>query len=145
VACHQKKAEKKAKEAQKQAAKKAKKAQKVVSSRFQDQAEKAQDLAQGLGAKLQDQADKANHWVQKEVTPRVQEGLDKASPAVENAVAKGRAQAGAAAAALAQKLDSVDAGDDRVEALAQKLTGDKKAVKKYQKQAVKSAKSFAKE
>lgn len=151
---HQKAAKKHAEKARKHAEKdarlRAKDARKSFQSlgkeiRTDERVEKAEAYAKDFGQKLQEGTHKANEWVQREVAPKVQEQIDKAAPAVENAVSKARVQAGVAAGALATKLDSADVSNPKVEQLAGKLTGDKKAVKKYQKQAAKSAKQFAKE
>lgn len=134
----------KTKKAQKQAAKAAQKVQKNAGERLHEGADKASELATEWAARIQERAGQANEWAQKEVAPRVQEQLEKASPAVEHAVHSARARASVAAAGLAEKLDSAEASPQLKTAVA-KLTGDKKALKKAQKQAAQAAKDFAKE
>lgn len=125
---------------QKKAEKKLNKAQKAARKGFSAQAERANEFA----AKLQERADHANEWAQKEVSPRLQEQIDRAAPVVENAVSNAREKASLAAAALATKLDSAEA-PAQLQQVVTKATGNKKAVKKYQKKAAKAAQEFAKQ
>ena len=134
----------KTKKARKEASKAAQKVQKNAGDKLHQSADKASEFAGEWAAKLQERAGQANEWAQKEVAPRVQEQIDKATPAVEQAVSSARAKASVAAAGLAEKLDSAEA-PPQVKTAVAKLTGDKKALKKAQKQAAQAAKDFAKE
>ncbi|WP_346845709.1 hypothetical protein [uncultured Rothia sp.] len=121
----QKKAEKTFIKAKKTTGKKAEKLNKVATKQ-----------AAVAGKKFED--------FQHTVADRFQEGIDKATPVLEDAASKARLKAGEFASVAAEKLNEVEV-PTQAQALATKAGYNKRDLKKTQKQAVKAANKFAKE
>ncbi|MFW0107717.1 hypothetical protein ACN08Z_01115 [Rothia sp. P7181] len=101
---------------------------------------KAQKLAEKTFAKAQ----KATGKKAEKLTQLAEAQAAKASEIAQKYAEKTRAKSGEVAAVAADKLSSFDI-PEQAESLVEKATGNKKALKNAQKQAVKAAKAYAKE
>lgn len=112
------------------------KAQKTTNKKAQHFTKVANKQAAVAGKKLEN--------LQHTVADRVQDGIEKATPVLEDATAKARLKAGVLAAVAADKLNDVEV-PEQAQALAAKAGYSKRDLKKARKNAVKSANAFAKQ
>ena len=122
--------------AQKKASKAFGKAQKNTNKKAQHFTKVANKQATVAGKKFED--------FQNTVTDRVHEGIEKATPVLEDAASKARVKAGVLAAVAADKLNDVEV-PEQAQTLAAKAGYSKRDLKKARKNAVKSANAFAKQ
>lgn len=122
--------------AQKKASKAFGKAQKNTNKKAQHFTKVANKQAAVAGKKFED--------FQNTVTDRVHEGIEKATPVLEDAASKARVKAGVLAAVAADKLNDVEV-PEQAQTLAAKAGYSKRDLKKARKNAVKSANAFAKQ
>ena len=134
-----KKADKYAKLAEKNTKKAHKLSGKKVNA-FQKAANKQGKQAQKSFQAAAKDGSKKLHDVQETLVEKIQEQIENATPVVESAVSDARVKA----AGVADKLADAEVSP-QVEAVATKVTGDKKALKKAQKHAVKAAKQYSKQ
>lgn len=138
---------KKSAKAQKKAHKAFAKAQKTTgkkAARFNKVADKQAQTFNKVASKQAHTAGKKFEDIQNTVATKVQEQVKQATPVVEDAMSKARVKAGVLAAVAADKLNDYEI-PEQAQVLAEKAGYDKKSLKNAQKQAVKSAKAYAKQ